>query len=63
MDMVIAGNRMHLGLSPESTECSREDDSVVVLVKRASTKLFIAVDGFPEPFTIEQRVPIQRAIS
>jgi hypothetical protein len=54
---------MHLGLTPESTECSREDDSVVILVKRASTKLFIAVDGFPEPFTIEQRVPIQRAIS
>src|SRR5690606_6068808 len=59
VDMIIAGNRIYLGLASKSAEGSGKDDAVVVLVKRAATEFIGAVHGFPKPFTGEQGVPVQ----
>ncbi|CEG52415.1 hypothetical protein PXNS11_250028 [Stutzerimonas xanthomarina] len=53
VDMVIAGNRMHLGLASEPPERAGKDDPVVVLVERTSTQFLCAVNGLSEPFTIK----------
>src|SRR5690606_16151811 len=60
MDMVVAGYRVHLCLAPEPAEGARKNDPVVILVKRASTKFFSALNRLSQPFTIKQRMPIQR---
>jgi len=51
MDMVVTGNRVYLGLAPQAAKGAGENDPVVILVKRTPAQLFVAVDGFSEPFT------------
>ena len=63
VNVIVAGNRMHLSLTPKPAKGSGKDDPVVILVKRASTELFIAVNGFTETFTVQQGVPVPRATS
>ncbi|MNZ33415.1 hypothetical protein D3C78_507610 [compost metagenome] len=63
VDMVVAGNRVHLGLAPEAAEGTGEDDAVVVLVEGAAPEFIGAVQGFAQAFAGEQGVPVQGAVS
>ncbi|MNQ49942.1 hypothetical protein D3C85_638650 [compost metagenome] len=59
MNVIVAGHRMDLGLAPETAESPRENDAVVVFVKRAAAEFFRAVQRFSEAFAGKQGVPIQ----
>ena len=61
--MVVAGDRVNLGLAPEAAEGAGEDDAVMILVERAATQLFGAVQGFAKAFASEQCVPVQGRFS
>lgn len=63
VDMVVAGNRVHLGLAPEAAEGAGEDDAVMVFVEGAAPKFIGAVKGFAQAFAGEQGVPVQGAFS
>ena len=62
MDMIVAVDRVDLGLAPQAAKGARENDAVVVFVKRAAPELFRAVVGFAEAFAIKQGLPIQGAM-
>ena len=62
VDMVVAVDRMDLGLAPQAAKCAREDDPVVVLVERAAPQLFGAVVRFAETLAVKQGLPIQGAV-
>jgi hypothetical protein len=57
--MVVAVHRMNLSLAPETAERSRENDPVMVFVKRAAAHFFRAVQGLSEAFAGKQGRPIQ----
>lgn len=59
VNMVVAGDRVHLGLAPETTEGAGEDDAVMVFVEGAAAKFLRAVQRLAEAFAVEQGVPIQ----
>ena len=59
VNVVIAGDRVHLGLTPEAAEGARENDPVVVLVERAAPQFLRAVQGFAKALAGEQGLPIQ----
>jgi hypothetical protein len=61
--MVVAGNRVHLGLAPEAAKGTREDDAVVVFVEGAAPEFIGAVQGFAQAFAGKQGVPVQGAVS
>ncbi|MNN25693.1 hypothetical protein D3C81_1391760 [compost metagenome] len=63
VDMVVAGNRVHLGLAPKPAEGTGKDDSVVVFVEGAAPELFGAVQGFAQAFAGQQGMPVQGSIS
>ena len=63
VDMVVAGDRVDLGLAPQAAEGAGEDDAVVVLVERAAAQFLGAVQGFAEAFAGEQGVPVQGRVS
>jgi hypothetical protein len=63
MDVIVAGNRMYLGLASEAAERSRENDSVMVFVKGAAAKFFRAVQRLSEAFAGKQGLPIQGRFS
>ena len=53
VDMIVAGNRVYLGLAPKATECAGEDDAVVIFVEGAAPELIGAIEGFAQAFTGE----------
>ncbi|MDT4847913.1 hypothetical protein FQZ97_819900 [compost metagenome] len=59
VDMVVAGDRVHLGLAPEAAKGPGKDDAVVVLVEGAAAEFFGAVHRFAETFAGEQGLPVQ----
>ena len=59
MDMVIAGNRMHLGFAAQAAKRARKNNAVMVFVKRRTTQFSDAVRGLAESFAVEQGLPIQ----
>lgn len=61
MDMIVAVDRVDLGLAPQAAKRAREDDAIVVFVKRAAPELFRAVVRFAEAFAVKQGLPIQGA--
>jgi hypothetical protein len=63
MDVVIASDRMHLCLAPETSECSGKNDPVVIFMEGAARWFFRAVQGFSETFAVEQGLPIQGVYS
>jgi len=63
MDMVIARYRVHLCLAAQSAECAGENNTVVVLVKRAAAEFFGAVQGLSKTFACQQGGPIQGGYS
>lgn len=63
VDVVVAGDRVDLGLAAQAAEGAGEDDAVVVLVERAATQFIGAVQGFAEAFAGEQCVPVQGRFS
>ena len=60
--MIVAGDGMNLGFSPEAPECARKNDPVMVLVERTAPKLFGTRVRFAKAFAIKQGVPIQGAV-
>ena len=62
VDMIVAVDRMDLGLAPQTAKCTRKDDPVVVFVKRAAPEFFRAVVRFAEAFAVKQGLPIQGAV-
>ncbi|MCY1240065.1 hypothetical protein D9M72_528940 [compost metagenome] len=59
MDVVVAGDRVHLGLASEAPEGAGEDDAVVILVEGAAAQLIGAVHRFAKAFAGEQGLPVQ----
>jgi hypothetical protein len=57
--MIVAGHRVNLGLAPQAAKRAGKDDPVVVLVERAASQFFRAVQGFAKSFAVEQGLPIQ----
>ncbi|MCY1413335.1 hypothetical protein D9M71_287640 [compost metagenome] len=62
VDMVVAGDRVHLGLAAQAAEGAGEDDAVVVLVERAAPQFGAAVHGLAQAFAGEQGVPVHSVI-
>ena len=63
VDVIVAGNRVHLGLASQAAEGAGEDDAIVVFVKGAAAEFFWAVQRFSEAFAVEQGLPIQGWVS
>lgn len=63
VDVIVAGDRVYLGLAPQAAKGTREDDPVVVLVEGAAPEFFGAVQGFAEAFAGKQCVPVQGRFS
>src|SRR5690606_12909437 len=59
VDVIVAGDRMHLGLAAQAAEGTGEDEPVMILVKGAATQFINAVRRLAEPFAGEQGVPVQ----
>lgn len=59
MDMIIAGYRMYLGLAAKAAKSSGENDAIVILVERCTTKLLGNLNNLSEPLAGKQSVPIQ----
>ena len=59
VDVVVAGNRVDLGLAPQAAKGSGKDDPVVILVKRAAAEFFGAVKSLAQALAVEQGLPIQ----
>jgi len=59
--MVVARNRVHLGLAPQAPERAGENNAVVIFVEGAAAQFFGAVQGFSKTFTGQQGGPIQGA--
>jgi uncharacterized protein YoaH (UPF0181 family) len=59
VNVIVAGDRVHLGLAPEAAECAGENDAVMVFVKRAAAEFLRAVQRLAETFAVEQGRPIQ----
>ncbi|MNK87712.1 hypothetical protein D3C87_1076520 [compost metagenome] len=59
VNMIVAGDRVDLGLAPETAEGAGEDNAVMVFVERAAAKFLRAVQRLAEAFAVEQGVPIQ----
>jgi hypothetical protein len=57
--VIVAGDRVHLGLAPEAAKGTGENDAVMVFVKRAAAEFLRAVQRFAEAFAVEQGWPIQ----
>jgi hypothetical protein len=57
--MIIAGDRVNLGLASEAAKGTGENDPVVVLMERAASEFFRAVQGFAKALASEQGLPIQ----
>ena len=53
MNMIITGDRMNLGFTAKTAECTREDDAVVIFMEWAAPEFFRAVMGFSETFAIK----------
>lgn len=46
VDVVVAGDRVHLGLAAQAAKCAGEDNTVMVFVERATAQFFRAVQRF-----------------
>ncbi|MCY1402083.1 hypothetical protein D9M71_172150 [compost metagenome] len=62
VDVVIAGDRVHLRLAPQPAEGAGEYDAVMVLVERAAAEFGVAVHRFAEAFAGEQGMPVHSII-
>lgn len=59
VNMVVAGDRVHLGLAPETAKRTGKDDAVMVFVKGTAPQFLGAVKGFAQSFAGKQGLPIQ----
>ena len=59
MDVIVAGDRVHLGLASQAPKRTGKNDAVMVFVKRAAAKFLRAVQWLSEAFAVEQGLPIQ----
>jgi hypothetical protein len=59
VNVIVAGDRVHLGLASEAAEGTGENDAVMVFVERAAAKFLRAVQRLAEAFAVEQGLPIQ----
>jgi len=59
VDVIVAGNRVHLSLAAQAAKRAGEDDAVMILVKRTTPQLLTAVGGFAKSFTGKQGMPVQ----
>ncbi|MNE76744.1 hypothetical protein D3C80_1729990 [compost metagenome] len=57
--MVVAGDRVHLGLAAQAAKGAGEDDPVMIFVKRAAAQFVGAVRRLAEAFAVEQCLPVQ----
>lgn len=60
VDVIVAGDRMDLGLASEAAKRAGEDDPVMVLVEGAAAQFIVAVYRLSEPFAGEQGLPVHR---
>ena len=59
VNVVVAGDRVHLRLAPQAAEGARENDAIMVFVKWAAAQFFGAILYFSEALAIQQAFPIQ----
>ena len=59
VDVIVACDRMNLGLAAQSTERAGKNNAVMIFVERTAPQLFRAINGFAKSFAVKQGLPIQ----